>query len=286
MRIGVTSDIHTDISPSNRKIIKHLADVIQRLEIDVFIICGDISPSPIEFSRTISAFDDLQCKKFIVAGNHDIWIANINNGITSYQKHDLITTICKEHNFHHLGDSPIIVDKIGFCGTIGWYDYSFKSDKYAISEKSYIQKTFGGSVWNDVNYAKWGKTDTEVAKGFENDLQMQIDSIKNQVSQIIAVTHHVPFRECVTYRNELPWDFFSAFMGSKGLGDICLNESLVTHVFFGHTHAEFFKEIKRQGNDVSSQSGIFAICSPIGYLTEPPRNLAEYAQSRLKIIEL
>jgi len=73
-------------------------------------------------------------------------------------------------------------------------------------------------------------------------------------------------------------------MGSEGLGEICLNESLVSHVFFGHTHAEYNIMIKRQGNgDLSS---ILAICSPVGYLTEPPKNLEEYAKSRLKIINI
>jgi putative phosphoesterase len=281
MRIGITSDIHTDISPANHKIIKHLADVAKHNDLDVFIICGDISPSPLKFSQTISAFQDLPCKKLLVAGNHDIWITNTNSDITSYQKYDLITAICKEHDFHHLGNSPVITDKVGFCGTIGWYDYSFKSDKYPISEKSYMQKTFGGSVWNDVNFARWKAPDPNVAKKFEDDLQEQIDSIRDQVSRIMVITHHVPFRECVTYRNELPWDFFSAFMGSEGLGEICFNEPLVTHTVFGHTHAEFFEELKRHDSH-----SLWAVCSPIGYLTDPPKNLVEYAQSRIRIIEL
>jgi len=284
MRIGITSDIHTDISPANHKIVKHLSDIVQDSEIDVFIICGDISPSPLEFSKTISAFQDIQCKKLLVAGNHDIWIASKNGYITSYQKYEIITALCKEHDFHHLGDSAMIINEIGFCGTIGWYDYSFRSAKYKIPYENYANKTFGGSIWNDVNYAKWGKDDPKVAKSFEDDLKNQIDSIKDKVSRIIVTTHHIPFRECVTYRNDPTWDFFSAFMGSEGLGKICLNEPLVSHAFFGHTHTEYNIEIKKQGNgDLSS---ILAICSPVGYLTEPPRDLEEYAQNRLKIVEI
>ncbi len=284
MRIGITSDIHTEISPANRKIVKHLADIVKHSQLDVFIICGDISSSPLEFSRTISAFQDITCKKLLVAGNHDIWLAPKSGDITSYRKYDLITALCKEYDFHHLGDSATIVGKIGFCGTIGWYDYSFRSTEYEISDENYMSKTFGGSVWNDVNYAEWNAPDLEVAKGFEDDLQKQIDSIRDKVSRIIVATHHVPFRECVTYRSELPWDFFSAFMGSKGLGDICLDEPLVSHVFFGHTHKEFFMEIERQ--DSRPQSSVLAVCSPVGYLTEPPADLRNYAKRMIKIIEL
>ncbi len=139
-----------------------------------------------------------------------------------------------------------------------------------------MRKTLRGSVWNDVNYARWDGSDPEIAKLFEEELQEQIDSIRGQVSRIIVATHHLPFRECVLYRDELPWDFFSAFMGSEGLGQICVNEPLVTHALFGHTHGEFFETIR----------GVWAVCSPVGYLNDPPRGLKEYAQRRLKIIEL
>jgi len=282
MRIGVTSDIHTDISPANSQIISYLVDVIDHAKLDVFIMCGDVSPSIYKFYETLSAFHDLSCIKLLVAGNHDIWILNPNDNINSHQKYLLITKICEEHGFHHLGDSPVVSANIGFCGTIGWYDYSYKIDRYKISERDYASKIFRGSVWNDVNYAKWNATDIEIAIKFEHDLQKQIDSIRDQVSQIIVATHHVSFRECVTYRNELPWDFFSAFMGSAGLGEICLKESLVTHALFGHTHADFFKEIK----SLTATRSVTAICSPIGYLTDPPKNLKEYAKNSLKIINL
>jgi len=276
MRIGVTSDIHTDISPANRRIVKHLADAARRAQLDVLVICGDISPDIRNLSKTLSAFHHIgpKCKKLFVAGNHDIWL--VNRTITSHDKYSLITALCKECGFHHLGDSPVVVGQVGFCGTIGWYDYSYKRDEYPISEKSYMRKTLAGSVWNDVNYARWNGSDPEIADRFERELQGQINSIRDRVSRIIVVTHHVPFRECVIYRDELPWDFFSAFMGSAGLGEICLDEPLVTHALFGHTHSEFFKTVK----------GIWAVCSPVGYLTDPPEDLREYARSRLRIIDL
>ena len=278
MRIGVTSDIHTDISPANRRIVKYLADAAERAELDVLVICGDISPSIMTLSKTLSAFRhiDSACKKLFVAGNHDIWLVSVNSDVTSHGKYSLITAICSEYGFHHLGVCPVVLGKVGFCGTIGWYDYSYKQDKYPISEQSYTRKTLGGHIWNDVNYAKWNDSDPEIAKQFEEELQAQIDSVRDRVSRIIVATHHIPFREYVTYRDKLPWDFFSAFMGSVGLGDICFNEPLVTHAFFGHTHTEFFEEV----------NGIQAVCSPVGYLTDPPDNLREYAKSRLKIIDL
>lgn len=278
MRIGITSDIHTDISPANRKIVKHLANVANRAELDAFIICGDISPDMMTLAKTLSAFHIIgkNCKKLFIPGNHDIWLIGLGNNVTSHDKYSLMTSICEECGFHHLGGSPVVVGDVGFCGTIGWYDYSYKREKYKISEKSYMKKSLGGSVWNDVNYARWDGSDPEIAHQFEQELQEQIDSIKNQVSRIVVATHHVPFQECVMYKDELPWDFFSAFMGSKGLGEICVNEPLVTHAFFGHTHADFFKTI----------DGVWTVCSPVGYLTKPPGDLYKYAESKISIIDL
>lgn len=278
MLIGLTSDIHIDNSPANSQIVKYIADEVQKANLDVFIICGDVSPGIMSLSRTLSAFHDIDsgCKKLFVSGNHDVWIVGTNGNITSRDKYLLITEICKANEFHHLGDSPIVLGDIGFCGTIGWYDYSYRNKKFPISNKSYERKTLAGSVWNDVNYARWNAPDPIIAKDFEADLQNQINSIKDRVSRIIVATHHVPFQECVTYLNELPWDFFSAFMGSAGLGEICKREPLVTHALFGHTHAEFFKNV----------DGVQAICSPIGYLHNPPDDLREYAKNRLKIIDV
>lgn len=278
MRVGVTSDIHTDMSPGNLRIVEHLADEARRAELDAFVICGDVSPDIMTLSSTLSAFHDIgpKCRKLFVAGNHDIWLVGLKETVTSHDKYSLITAVCREHGFHHLGDSPAVLGQIGFCGTIGWYDYSYKRDEYRILEKNYMRKTFGGAMWNDVNYARWSDSDPKIAKRFERALQGQINSIRGRVSRIIVVTHHVPFRECVIYRDKLPWDFFSAFMGSVGLGEICLNEPLVTHAFFGHTHSEFFETVK----------GVWAVCSPVGYLTDPPRDLRKYARSRLRILDL
>jgi len=278
MRIGVISDIHTDASPANKEIVKYIADAVDQAELDVFIICGDISPSAMTLSWTLSAFQDPDSKRknLFVAGNHDIWLSSKSKTVTSHDKYSLITALCNEHGFHHLGDSPFILRQVGFCGTIGWYDYSYKNDKYPISESAYMRKTLAGNVWNDVNYAKWNDFDIQMAKRFEKELQDQINSIKDNISRIVVATHHIPFSECVTYRNEVVWDFFSAFMGSVGLGEICISESLVTHALFGHTHSPCSKRI----------AGVQAICSPVGYLTKPPKNLEEYARNRLKIIDL
>jgi putative phosphoesterase len=279
MRIAVTSDIHVDVTSANQQIVKHLVTAVEEIQPDVLVICGDISANLIKFSQTLLAFQKLnsQCHKLLVAGNHDIWVDK-KSIITSEQKYSMITDISSECDFHHLGGRPTIIDGIGFCGTIGWYDYSFRQEKYKIALEQYESKRYGNSIWNDVNYAKWGCADIKLARRFEGELQAQIDSIKNQVSQIIVVTHHLPFQESVVYQGNLPWDFFSAFMGSRILGEICVNEPLVTHALFGHTH---FKHPPQKVREVTT------ISSPVGYLFKmSKRKLPEYAKECLTVLEI
>lgn len=57
------------------------------------------------------------------------------------------------------------------------------------------------------------------------------------MDSIVAVLHHAPFREMVTYRHVNSWDYFTAFMGSKKFGDVIIRyKEKVGLVVFGHSH--------------------------------------------------
>lgn len=269
MKIGLISDLHTDVTPLNKLLVPHLIDAVRAAELDVFVLAGDLARHLVQLSETLNAFylADLACEKLFVPGNHDIWAVETSD-VTSEQKCGIISELCRECGFHPLMDVPFVKEKIGFCGTIGWYDYSFAPEGYDFSDAQYAEKELMGAVWNDKRYAKWSGTDLVVARRFEAELETQIASVRDDVSRIIVVTHHVPFRECIRYRGELPWDFFRAFMGSKHLGTQCLKEPLVTHALFGHTH---------QALDMQVRS-VRAIAAPVGYLhEEPTTRLQAYA---------
>lgn len=278
MKIGLVSDLHTDVTPFNKALVPHLIEAVKQAKLDVFVLAGDLARHLVQLSETLNAFHlaDLGCEKLFVPGNHDIW-ATETADVTSEQKCEIISKLCHECGFHPLMEAPFIKEQIGFCGTIGWYDYSFAPDGYDFSDTQYAEKTLMGAVWNDKRYAKWSDTDAAVARRFEMDLKAQIATVRKDVSQIIVVTHHVPFRECIRYRNELPWDYFRAFMGSTRLGECCLEERLVTHVLFGHTHRAVDMQIDT----------IRAICAPVGYLREKPKNgLQIYAEQCLACFEV
>ncbi len=278
MKIGLISDLHTDSTEANKAIVPYIINVVRDANLDVFVLAGDVTPNLSEFYEILGEFAnaDFTCQKLFVPGNHDIWVGK-NANMTSEQKCGVISEICQDHGFHSLIDAPYVVDKIGFCGTIGWYDYTFASDAYHFSTEQYAEKQLMKSVWSDKLYAKWSDIDEKIALRFEKELEKQIHSVKSTVQRIVVVTHHVPFRECIRYRGELPWDYFRAFMGSEGLGRICLQEPLISHVLFGHTH----HVVNQQVDNIRS------ICAPIGYLHETPlEELQAFAEQRFTCFSL
>ena len=278
MKIGLISDLHADVTPFNKALVPYLVDAVKAAELDVFVLAGDLARHLVQLSETLNAFHlaNLTCAKLFVPGNHDIW-ATETPDVTSEQKCEIISKLCRACGFHPLMDEPFITEQIGFCGTIGWYDYSFAPDGYDFSDTQYTEKALMGAVWNDKRYAKWSDTDRVIARRFEAELKTQIASVRNDVSRIIVVMHHVPFQECIRYRGELPWDYFRAFMGSKHLGECCLGEPLVTHVLFGHTHRALDMQIRN----------VRAICAPVGYLREEPKaGLQAYATQCLAAFEI
>ena len=292
MKIAFISDLHVDISPENLKLIDFLIERLQSLKPDVFIIAGDIAAKIQLFENTLNMFSDISCSKILVAGNHDIWVdspSGLEEGIHSGTKYyELLPQLCERNGFTCLGMEPHVVDGIGFAGTLGWYDYTMRNKKYdnTIPMEHYRKKKYKGNyTWNDLNFAHWmdtdgttRKNDEEIAQEMETLLKQQMHSLNDkEIKNIVVITHHLPFREMIVYRNVLPWDFFSAFMGSEGLGRIILEESAVSHVICGHSHIKSHLNIGK----------VSAMKSPVGYPREwSIKDLHELAKDRLDFFEI
>ena len=161
-----------------------------------------------------------------------------------------------------------------FAGTIGWYDYTFRRPELddQIPLADYRTKQHGRVRWYDVVCADWGAPDEQIAAQMESDLARDLDTLATQNPRtIMCITHHVPFRECVEYRDTVNWDFFSAYMGSGGLGRIMQDNPLVQTAYFGHTHNHFDTTVGH----------VRCLCTPVGYLRSrtPLRKIAQHAVS-------
>ena len=154
MKIAYTSDIHIDSSKENAMIPQEILYQLKKNTPDVFIITGDISHSLKIIEQTLSAFRALSCMKLFVPGNHDIWIeTDCPNSYTKYFK--ILPRVAKENGFIPIWIEPYILDTYGFCGSMGWYDYSFRDRNLNLPEEVYAEKRYKGHTWMDREYARF-----------------------------------------------------------------------------------------------------------------------------------
>ncbi|MHB8781247.1 MAG: metallophosphoesterase [Candidatus Geothermincolia bacterium] len=294
MRVAFTGDLHIDISQKNWNIVPVLAEFIKIVDPDVFILCGDISPHLDQVRFALEYFQGLACPKIFVPGNHDVWVSEEElkmTGSDSFEKYYyLLPRLAHEAGFIPIWMEPFVLNGIGFTGSIGWYDYSFGSGLFQFTEEEYEAKNLKDSVWNDRRYARWMDVvsifdedirhlpDVEVARQFNQRLAADITMLAedDSVREIIAVTHHPPFREMVTFKGEQVWDYFTAFMGSQETGRLLQAEPKVTHAICGHLH-------RRQDLCIGN---VRALSSSVGYLYQDRRKPIQVAEESLGLVYL
>ena len=282
MRIACLTDFHIDYGPLNREALPYLAVEIEKAAPDVVAIAGDIATNLNSLAVTLKALSGFARTNVFVPGNHDVW-CRIGEGPKkpgcSRRRYERDLAEASERGgFHYLPSHPLIVNGVGFAGTIGWYDYSFRRPDLddRITLDHYRSKQYGSHQWYDVVCADWGASDEEVAQSMEADLARDLDTLTREHAQaIVCVTHHVPFRNCVEYKGFVGWDFFSAYMGSEGLGRIMLDRPSVRLALFGHTHTIYDTQVKH----------IRCVCPPVGYLRKPTE-VAKAARRGVAVVDL
>ena len=115
MKIGLISDLHTDITSWNKALVPHLIDAVRAAHLDVLVLAGDLARHLVQLSETLNAFHlaDLACDILFVPGNHDIWAIETAN-VTSEQKCRIISELCEACGFHPLMDAPFCQRKSRF----------------------------------------------------------------------------------------------------------------------------------------------------------------------------
>jgi predicted phosphohydrolase len=276
MRIAAVSDIHVRPDGSDEDLIARIRDRVEELSPDIFVIAGDISDNLSSLSETLSALRIPSIPCLLVPGNHDVWFEE-DLGIGSLEKYSReIGDKCKENGFAYLPDDPFLYEGVAFVGSLGWGDYSFKREELNIPEEAYEQKQFRGAVWNDVFNIDWTWSDKEATALFNQKLEYDLGALPNDVRHVIYVSHHLPFKDLTLYKDRLPWDFFSAFMGSINTGRILLNDGRVILTISGHSHIR----------NVVTVEGITALTVPIGYGRPSDGNMSELAHKAVAGIEV
>lgn len=266
MKIFAISDIHVD--GKNRHLAyslpqKMLHHIAKTKEQSVLIIVGDVSQNLAIFHNYLKLFQNIPITKLFVAGNHDVWVPPGTNSLSKYQV--VLAEAVEDAGFHYLDKQPYILGNIGFVGNIGWYDYSFRTPHTTIpddlklirkstaqyitweelttldyNEKILMGETNGNlfniTSWNDRLYIHWDFTDEEFSMRCLKKIKQHFEMITPKVERIVFSSHHVHFQEGVITKNKISWDFNTAFVGSRSIGEYILTQKKVDLLLFSHTH--------------------------------------------------
>jgi predicted phosphohydrolase len=259
MKLIVTADLHYDIARSVEPTRRLAADVC-RLSADALTIVGDSFAHDLGILRQcLALFDAFPGPRMLVAGNHDLWTGG-DDSLVRYESD--ILDICRQVGVHYLDHEPLILDKVGFVGSVGWYDYTFRSASLGIPLRFYQHKVAPGAAarlaqyhhlidgqddltdqmlavttrWMDGANVHLPISDLDFTRRLIEKLADHIRQVDDRCEQIVAAVHHLPFHQLVVSKGKPNWDFANAFMGSELFGDLLLESPKVRHVFCGHSH--------------------------------------------------
>jgi putative phosphoesterase len=276
LRIAAISDLHVLPDGSDRQLLESIKQRVETLGPDVFIIAGDISDRLDILSDSLSRLSVDSCANLYVAGNHDIWFeeGKSPSSLEKYSKY--MNEICSNNGFTHLPDHPFISGNIAFVGSMGWYDYTFRRPDLDISIEHYEQKEYLGAVWYDLFKIDWGYNDVEATDLLNRKLEYDLSTLPKSITQIVYVSHHLPFQELTIYKNRLPWDFHSAFMGAQSTGRILENDGRIALSISGHSHIRNMATIGK----------ITALSVPLGYGRPSLDKLDDFVRDAVAVIEI
>jgi len=229
----------------------------------VLVICGNVAQNILVLHQYLKMFQPIPIPKLFIAGNHDLWVEDGDDSLLKYLLS--LKDACEDAGFHYLDQQPYTIDTIGFVGNIGWYDYSFKCATTGLTEglqlirnntsqvirwedlkdEDYEAKTLMGEVngnlfnvttWNDKFHIHWSFSDKEFTKRCLYQTQKHISQIRKKVNHFVFCSHHIHFQEGIVIKNKARWDFNNAYMGSREIGDVILQEEKLRLVLFGHSH--------------------------------------------------
>lgn len=239
MKLLVTADLHYGTSRADNRQVEALAQRVCQEQADALLIAGDIGEGLPAISACLSLFRPFTGMKLAVPGNHDIWVHA--GAADSWDLHErALPQLFESHGFHPLHVRSTRIADVGFVGSMGWYDYSFRDD-IGIDLERYESKIYPGSpgpLWNDARYVRLPMSDVELTACLAQRLRDQLQSV-DDCRSIVAVVHHLVSKRLLFHpRFMVPrvWRFLNAFLGSTVLGTVLTEQPRVRLALCGHIH--------------------------------------------------
>ncbi len=230
-----TADLHYRAYAQGDASTWKLADVVCESGADVFVIAGDIADQNTERLRAcLDLFHGFEGLKLLVPGNHDLW-AGKESSRDRYRK--ALPEAASAAGFRMLDVGPVTAGAFGFIGNIAWYDYSFRNPNLKLDVADYERKELPGvCTWNDGRFMDWDVSDAAFTEQCLKKLWNDYRAVEPQVDTVVAVLHHLPFRELLYGPSDMPHEFCRAYMGSERFGQLLLDCPKVRWVICGHRH--------------------------------------------------
>lgn len=248
LRLAVTADLHWGARARGDEATRALASALAADPPDVLVLAGDVGAGE-HFGTCLELFDGLSCRKALVPGNHDLWVTADDargDSLRVYREH--LPALCTRHGFHYLDHGPLTLPEadLALAGSINWYDYSWSLEalqQFPDWEGRLRAKRFSRGRHNDANFVRWPLDDVHFTGEVVAALRRHLGEARQQVAQVVVVTHHPPFYGLGFPRPAPPTSFdgllWDALCGNRSMEALLAEHAdAVRFAFCGHTHRE------------------------------------------------
>ncbi|NDJ52198.1 MAG: hypothetical protein GYB68_03825 [Chloroflexi bacterium] len=244
MKIAITSDIHYQQGWHTQ--IERLAEMLRDDGVELMIMAGDTGEPLDMFSKGLEIFSVVCQKRAALTGNHDVWHRPflLNSQHTSQELWDTqLKTVANAQGYTWLDYQNMVIDSLGICGTLAWYDYSGKSSALDFSDDEYEQMK--PMISNDGRFITWGWTDRQFAQKISAEFLERLDALERdpKVTDILVVTHVPLFREATRYFEFPEQGVADAYYANATLGESVLTRKKVRAIVSGHVHRDTDLEV-------------------------------------------
>jgi predicted phosphohydrolase len=211
-------------------------------------VAGDVGTGT-HFPACLDQFAGLPCRKALVPGNHDVWVAPDAPHDSQYLYGVELPRLAAERGFHYLDGGPLVLpgEDLALVGSMNWYDYSWALEdlrrNFPAEEYRLRSKRFTRGQHNDANFVRWAFDDAGFTTRVAETLERHLKEALSQVGKVIVVTHHPPFRG-ISFPSTGRTDHVDLLLWAAFGGNAHVEELLARHAdriafaFCGHTHRE------------------------------------------------
>ena len=247
MRIAITADLHFGHHRLGDEATNLLLQHLQHDPPDLLLLGGDIGTDE-HFAECLQLFQELPCRKALVPGNHDVWVADNDprgDSLDVYQQY--LPNLCTQYGYHYLDNAPLILPdtNLAIVGSMNWYDYSWSLERMKAEIPNWQwhleHKAFTRGRHNDGRFVRWKSDDVSFTRQIVANLEQHLRQALEKAEHALVMTHHPAFHGLSFPRatpaqglDELLWE---ALSGNRSLELILeKNAERIPLIVSGHTH--------------------------------------------------